>query len=321
MKKYFPGIRILFLLLVFFTLSGAKPVMVIGGRLYRHAGSVAREMGAGYFSSKTTLYLARGKEYFSFRPERADFRFANVAVAGSLPVRRYGKSCYISAIDVNSILRPLFQTGSSARRHSLRRIILDPGHGGFDRGASGKRIIEKRFVLNIAKRTAEILRKCGYEVILTRKSDFLVPLNQRSALANRYRGDIFVSLHCNSSTDRRAAGIETYCLTPAGAASTNQKKSINTFFPGNTFDANNFLLAFELQKSVLSRFKGADRGVRRGRFAVLRPLKMPGVLLEMGFLSNSAEEQKLLSPVWQEQICRAIAIGIINYHRRIYKIR
>ena len=319
--NYSFALRTFFLLLTLLVVSGAKPVMVIGGRLHCHAGAVARELGTGFFASGKYLYFARGKEYFSFRPERADFRFANVAIAGSFPVRRYGTNYYISAIDVNTVLRPLFQTGARARRHTLRRIILDPGHGGFDRGASGRRAIEKLLVMRIAKRTAEILRKCGYEVLLTRNSDFLVPLNHRSAFANRSRGDLFVSLHCNSSTDRRAAGIETYCLTPVGASSTNQKKNVNIAYPGNSFDANNFLLAFEIQKSMLARTKGADRGVRRGRFAVLRNLKMPGVLLEMGFLSNAAEEQKLLTFERQEQIARAIAVGIINYHRRIYRIK
>ena len=319
--NYTAPLRILFLLLILLTVSGAKPVMVIGGRLHRHGGVVARELGTGFFASGKYLYFARGQEYFSFRPERADFRFANVSIAGSFPVRRYGTSYYISTIDVNSVLRPLFQTGASARRHALRRIILDPGHGGFDRGASGRKGIEKNLVLSIAGRTAEILRKCGYEVLLTRKNDYLVPLNQRSAFANRYKGDIFVSLHCNSSTDSRAAGIETYCLTPAGASSTNQKKISDVSYPGNVFDANNFLLAFEIQRAMLSRTRGADRGVRRGRFAVLRNLKMPGILLEMGFISNPAEEFKLAKSVNQEQIARGIAVGIINYHRRIYKLK
>lgn len=310
-----------FLLLVFFTLSGAKPAMVIGGKLYRHGGVVARELGTGYFTANKRFYYARGKEYFSFRAERADFQFDKVAVAGSFPVRKYGNALYLSSIDVNTILRPLFLTASSVRRHSIRRIIIDPGHGGFDRGAAGKKIIEKHYVLSIARRTAAILQKCGYQVVLTRNADYLVPLNQRGAFANARQGDLFVSLHCNSSTDPRAAGIETYCLTPAGASSTNQKKILNIAYPGNLLDGNNFLLAFEMQKALLLRTKSADRGVRRGRFAVLRNLKMPGILLEMGFISNPAEENKLLQAANQEQIARGIAVGIINYHRRIYKLK
>ena len=310
-----------FLLLVLFTLSGAKPSMVIGGKLYRHGGVVARELGTGYFAANKKFYYARGKEYFSFRAERADFHFDKVAVAGSFPVRKYGNALYLSSIDVNTILRPLFLTASSVRRHSIRRIIIDPGHGGFDRGAAGKRIIEKHYVLAIARRTAEILRKCGYQVILTRNADYLVPLNHRAVIANNQRGDLFVSLHCNSSTDARATGIETYCLTPAGASSTNQKKILNISYPGNLLDGNNFLLAFEMQKALLVRTKSADRGVRRGRFAVLRNLKMPGVLVEMGFISNPAEEYKLSQKACQEQIARGIAVGVINYHRRIYKLK
>ena len=202
--------------------------------------------------------------------------------------------------------------------HCLIKIIIDPGHGGFDRGASGKKCVEKRIVLQLAFRTAEILRRCGYTVLLTRKTDYLVPLNRRSQIANNHRGDLFISLHCNASTDRRANGVESYCLTPAGVASTNQKRASSVRLPGNKLDSNNFLLACELQKSILHRTGANDRGVRRGRFAVLRNLNMPGVLLELGFISNPAEESKLASSEYREQLARGIAVGIINYHRKIY---
>lgn len=308
----------LFLLLLLFILSGAKPVIVLKGKVYRHAGVTARELKSGYFRAGKFYSIAKGKENFVFRPERADFRCSGVSVAGSFPARSWGNDLYLSALDVNTILRPLFATSQSVRRHAVRRIVLDAGHGGFDRGASGKIIIEKNLTLKLAKRTAEILKRCGYTCILTRKTDYLIPLAQRSAAANRARGDIFVSLHCNASTDPRAAGVETYCLTPAGASSTNQKRISGTSFKGNAFDANNFLLAFEVQRSLLQRTRSQDRGVRRGRFAVLRNLNMPGILVEMGFVSNNAEEKKLADPAWQEQLARAIAVGIINYHRRLY---
>lgn len=308
----------LFLLLLLFTLSGAKPVIVLKDKVYRHAGMTARELKCGYFRAGKFYSIARGNENFVFRPERADFRCSGVSVAGSFPVRNWGNSLYLSALDVNTILRPLFATSQSVRRHAVRRIILDPGHGGFDRGAAGKVIIEKNLTLKLARRIAEILKRCGYTCLLTRSKDHLIPLVQRSAAANRARGDIFVSLHCNASKDPRAFGIETYCLTPAGASSTNQKRISEASFSGNAFDANNFLLAFEVQKSLLQRTRSQDRGVRRGRFAVLRNLNMPGILVEVGFVSNRAEENRLAALPYQEQLARAIAVGIINYHRRIY---
>lgn len=321
MKKIF-SLKILFLLLSTFLVSGAgRPAVILKGSLYRHSGIVARELGCGYYVSGKNYFFARGRENFSFRAERADFRASNISVAGSLPVRRVGNALYVSAIDVNTVLRPLFAPRQSVRRHSVKRIIIDPGHGGFDRGAAGKSVVEKHLVLQIAKRTAAILQKCGYVCLLTRSKDYLVPLNSRGDLANRLRGDLFISLHCNASTDKRAAGIETYCLTPAGASSTNQKRPSQLAFKGNALNGNNFLLAYEIQKSMLIRTKGHDRGVRRGRFAVLRNLNMPGVLLEMGFVSNAAEEKKLASPAYQEQIARAVAVGIINYHRKIYNLR
>lgn len=319
--KLLKFLQIILLLLTAAALSGAKATLILKGKLYRHAGAVSRELKCGYYVSGKNYCIARGRENFIFRPERADFRSSNISVAGSFPARQIGGHLYLSAIDVNTILRPLFTPRQSIRRHGIRRIILDPGHGGVDRGAAGKSIIEKKLVLQIAKRCAAILTRCGYTCILTRRGDYSVPLNQRTSFANRSKGDLFVSLHCNASTDRRAAGIETYCLTPAGASSTNQKKISNTAFKGNAFDGNNFLLAFEMQRSMLLRTKGHDRGVRRGRFAVLRNLNMPGILLEMGFVSNAAEEKKLADPAYQEQIARAIAVGIISYHRRIYNCR
>ncbi|MBO5792540.1 MAG: N-acetylmuramoyl-L-alanine amidase [Lentisphaeria bacterium] len=319
--KYLKFFQTLLLLLACVTLSGAKATVILKGKVYRHAGSVSRELKCGYYVSGKNYYIARGRENFSFRPERADFRVSNISVAGSFPARQIGGHLYLSAIDVNTLLRPLFMPRQSIRRHAVRRIIIDPGHGGFDRGAAGKSIIEKKLVLQIAKRTADILKRCGYTCILTRRGDYLVPLNQRPLFANRSKGDLFISLHCNASKDTRAAGIETYCLTPAGASSTNHQKVSGTAFPGNAFNANNFLLAYEIQRSMLLRTKGQDRGVRRSRFAVLRNLAMPGVLLEMGFITNAAEERKLATPAYQEQIARAIAVGIISYHRRIYSCR
>ena len=231
--KYLKFFQTLLLLLACVTLSGAKATVILKGKVYRHAGSVSRELKCGYYVSGKNYYIARGRENFSFRPERADFRVSNISVAGSFPARQIGGHLYLSAIDVNTLLRPLFMPRQSIRRHAVRRIIIDPGHGGFDRGAAGKSIVEKKLVLQIAKRTADILKRCGYTCILTRRGDYLVPLNQRPLFANRSKGDLFISLHCNASKDTRAAGIETYCLTPAGASSTNHQKVSGTAFPGN----------------------------------------------------------------------------------------
>ena len=301
-------------------LAGAPASVILNGRVYRHAGVTARELGTGFFrsSGEDIFYFAKDRDSFSFEPEKAGFRFNNVRIAGSFPVRRRSGTFYFSLVDVNAVLRPLFATSQSVRRHALRKIVLDPGHGGFDQGAAGARIIEKNFSLRLAQRTAEILRRCGYTVLLTRNSDRLIPLNNRAAFANASRADIFVSLHCNASPDRRADGIESYCLTPAGAASTNQKRVSTAKCAGNKLDPNNFLLAFELHRALLNRTRANDRGVRRGRFAVLRDLNMPGVLLEVGFLSNPGEETRLRNAAYVEQLARGIAVGIINYHRRIY---
>ena len=205
------------------------------------------------------------------------------------------------------------------RPHRLVTVTIDPGHGGKDKGASGRFSHEKIIVLRLAYRVAAILRACGYRVQMTRETDRFVPLEERSAAHRRQRTDLFVSLHINSAKDTSIHGIECFCLTPAGAFSSGHSSGNTAALPGNARDANNFLLAYHIQRALLRRTGAADHGLKHARFAVLRNLDAPGVLVELGFISNPAEERLLNTPAYQEKLARGIVEGIISYRRCLPK--
>ena len=117
----------------------------------------------------------------------------------------------------------------------------------------------------------------------------------------------------NSARDRSVSGVETYCLTPAYAPSSGAKKLQRSLQRGNGFDNNNLALAYQIQRGIIRRTGAYDRGVKRANFVVLRELSAPGVLVEIGFISNRAEERKLNNSAYVELLARGIAEGMIFY--------
>ncbi|WP_429349830.1 N-acetylmuramoyl-L-alanine amidase [Paenibacillus sp. 4624] len=170
-------------------------------------------------------------------------------------------------------------------------VVLDPGHGGKDPGASGptkKR--EKDFTLTMAMKVEDILKSIpGITVSLTRRTDVYIGLSDRAKVANRMKADFFVSIHANS-----------YLSTSHGS---------ETFYKKD----NSKSAAQILNKAMVSASGLYDRGVKYGNFAVVRETKMPSVLLEVGFISNPEEEKLLFDPAFQDRVALAIAKGICDY--------
>ena len=223
-----------------------------------------------------------------------------------------GNQPWISTLDWFKTLRPLLYPGTVPKRQ-VRRIMIDMGHGGNDPGAQGAISQEKAITLRVGMRVAQILRSRGYQVDMTRISDIQIPLDRIGPMQQRTNGDLFVSIHVNSAADRSVSGIETFCLTPAGAASSNGGKVSQTSFTGNQNDPANFLLAWHIQNALLRRTGAVDRGVKRARFAVLKDIKAPGVLVEIGFISNRAEERKLNEQEYIDKIALGIVEGIAGF--------
>lgn len=285
----------------------------IKGRQYRNIAGIAsavnmrsRRIGKFFICSGASrnlrLELSHRRMYWN-----------GMTVMLGYPVLLHNGGIYVSESDWQSTLKILFFP-ASVPRHPIGVITLDAGHGGNDQGAAGKYSLEKSITLKLTQRVAALLRACRYRVHLTRSSDTAVALKTRTAMQRARKSDLFVSIHVNAAKNKKVHGIETYCLTPAHAPSTNGKFELKRN-PANRFDSNNFALARNLQYAMLVRTGAWDRGVKRARFAVLRDITSPGVLLEIGFISNPAEERKLNNPAYLEKLARGIAQGIIAYHR------
>jgi len=223
-----------------------------------------------------------------------------------------------------------------------RRIILDPGHGGHDPGAVGPRkLYEKNVVLDIALRLKKILSDDPLnEVLLTRDRDIFIPLEERTAFANRNNADLFVSIHANASPRREAKGIETYLLNwtddeeairvaaRENAISLKKMRAMNMqmdivdviksdLIRENKRDES-IKLANYIQRSLISNLDGNSRqtinlGVKQALFYVLFGAKMPSVLVEVSFISNPDEERLLSSDAYRNEIARGIAKGLHSY--------
>lgn len=222
----------------------------------------------------------------------------------------------LSRLDYEKVFVPLFWETPKA---AVRRIVLDPGHGGKDTGKVNApyRYNEKAATLDTAARLKILLEKQGFEVVFTRTKDVFVDLDDRPAVAASVKADLFISLHYNAGPagDTSSGGIETYCLTPAGQKSTNAGKARSTtgVEPGNRFDVANMALAWGIQRRLLAGTGAEDRGVRRARFAVLRTLSCPGVLIEGGFMSSRKEGAQIADAAYRQKIAESVAAGIVDY--------
>jgi N-acetylmuramoyl-L-alanine amidase len=240
----------------------------------------------------------------------------------SFPVIARGTNASIALLDIQKLIRPLLTPARNNSQRKVTLVALDPGHGGKDKGVETAGCQEKTHTLLLARRLQSLLESAGLKVVLTRSSDVFVELDDRVALAKRRRADIFVSLHYNSDGNGRgdAKGVECYCVTPAGAKSTNTRPDDNATtkaVPGNNNDSRNVLLAYLVQKAMVTGLDVEDRGVRRARFLVLRDATMPAILIEGGFMSAPDERRRLVGLERRRDLAQAIADGILDYKRLV----
>jgi len=228
-----------------------------------------------------------------------------------------GQPC-IHALDVRKNLEPMIDHPVGVTKTNPV-IVLDPGHGGTDTGTrsvfDGR--YEKDFTLDLARRLQWLLTSNGWTVVLTRTTDINLAVSNRVAFAERQRADLFVSLHFNSSApDHEQAGLETYCLTPAGMPSNltrGYRDNPALAFPNNNFDLQNMQYAVLLHRAVLKVNGRLDRGVRRARFlGVLQNQNRPAVLIEGGYLSNLREAREISDPVYRQRLAESIANALVS---------
>jgi N-acetylmuramoyl-L-alanine amidase len=225
-----------------------------------------------------------------------------------------GGQIFLHTLDLQKNIEPQLREFVGAAR-SNRVVVLDPGHGGLDAGTrsadDGK--WEREFTLDWAQRLAPLLEREGWRVFLTRTKDEDFSLPNRVAFAERMQADLFLSLHFNSSGNGGddQAGLETYCLTPAGMPSSLSRgynDNPDQVFPNNAYDVENLQYAVRLHRSLLKTTGLADRGVRRARYqAVVRGQRRPAVLIEGGYLSNPTEARRIADPGFRQQLAEAVA--------------
>ena len=244
-----------------------------------------------------------------------------VAVKLMFPVAYREGVAYLSQLDVLYTLHPVLHPPRNRPGNPVKTICLDPGHGGKEPGFRVGANEEKKYTLLLAQEVRNQLTRAGFKVISTRTTDKFVDLEARPELAKRRNADLFVSLHFNSAPTSRDSvrGAEVYCMTPAGAPSSNaQGEGANAGgFPGNRSNEKNMYLAYQIQRALTKELEVGDRGVHRARFAVLRDAVMPAVLIEAGFMSHPVEGRKIFDPAYRRQMARAITVGVLEYRRQV----
>jgi N-acetylmuramoyl-L-alanine amidase len=223
----------------------------------------------------------------------------------------------VSRTDVAKTIEPLLRPHRVANVGKVQTVILDPGHGGHDKGQVSRFGYEKDFALDVARKLRPFLQAKGLRVIMTREGDYFVPLEVRAQIANATRNSIFVSIHFNGTNDDpNATGFEIFSFTPRGAPSTSDNAAAPSSLsmqPGSEVDAQSMALSVCIYHSLLGHIPEFDRGIKRARFAVLRLTRVPAVLIEGGFLTERGESQLIAKKDWRANLAQAIGVGIENY--------
>lgn len=239
-------------------------------------------------------------------------------------IMRNGSPC-LAQLDADATLKPLLYPSRNRAGAKVRTIVLDPGHGGRDPGNMDGSHQEKKYALLLAQELADQLKRAGFNVSLTRTTDTLIDLPDRPDIARRRGADLFISLHWNSVASGRSTlkGAQTYCLTPAGAPSSNADAGVSGggSNPGNRLNDKNILLAYDIQTAMRKDLAVEDLGVRRARFWVLREAVMPAVLIEGGYMSHPSESKRIYDPAYRKQMAHAILEGIQAYKSQVERAR
>jgi N-acetylmuramoyl-L-alanine amidase len=220
----------------------------------------------------------------------------------------------------------------------VSRIVIDPGHGGHDPGALVPGLREADVTLDVALRLEQLLQnEPGVEVVLTRRADVYVPLEERTAIANREGADLFLSIHANASRNPAARGVETYYLSFASSpdaeavaarensssesAMRNLPDIIKAIALNTKLDESKDLAAM-VQESLVTRLRRSNQqlrnlGVKKAPFVVLIGAGMPSVLAEMSFLTNRQEAQLLKTTGYKQRIAEALHAAVLKYRQSL----
>ena len=293
-----------------------------------------------------TAYLSKGAQHVSLRVGDALVLVNDNALHLNSPIDVYQGTIAVPGQFKEQVFDLLFKQAILVRRHpgvdkiKLNKVIIDAGHGGNDPGAIGKNGLKEKDVnLDIVKRLNSFLKAEGVQTVLTRSTDKFIPLSMRVSIANRCGADLFISIHSNAARSRSLSGFEVYYVAPSvsdskRAALTARSTALNlkgVEFASDSQDlktivwdmiyANSRAESIELSRSlckVMDASIDADiLGVKNARFQVLKGITMPGILIEVGFVSNLNEERLLRTGAYREKLAAGILEGVRDYSQEM----
>jgi N-acetylmuramoyl-L-alanine amidase len=232
------------------------------------------------------------------------------------PVIARDDKLLISRIDLSKIIEPTLRPELITGLNPVDTVVLDPGHGGHDKGAVCIFGNEKDFALDVCFRIRKELEAKGLRVLMTRADDTFIPLEQRPTVANVTPNSVFVAIHFNDAANPDASGFEIFSITPRGEPSTaDNTLALHDLVPepGNATDAQSLALSQSIYYSLLGNIPEVDRGVKHARFAVIRLAQVPAVLIEGGFVSSDTEARKIATPAYRQALADAIVTGIEGF--------
>ncbi len=301
-----------------------------------------RGVSMQYDALLRTAYLSKDAQHVSLRVGDVLVLVNDQAMHLNSPIDVYQGTIAVPRQFKEQVFDLLFKQATLVRRHpgagkiKLNKVVIDSGHGGNDPGAIGKNGLKEKDVnLDIAKRLSSLLRAEGVQTVLTRSTDRFVPLSTRVNIANKSGADLFISIHSNAARSRSLCGFEVYYVAPSvsdskRAALTARSLSLNlkdTVFSSDTQDlraivwdmiyansrAESIELSHSLCKVMDSSIDANILGVKNARFQVLKGITMPGILIEVGFVSNLNEERLLKTAAYREKLAVGILEGIREY--------
>lgn len=249
----------------------------------------------------------------------------NVKFVLSHNIAAQGEKVYVSRIDLAKLIDPVLRPNFIQNAGDFRTVVLDPGHGGKDPGATNPFGTEANYNIRIAGLVKKQLEAKGFKVVMTRDSNVYLSLQERVNLANAIKENaIYVSIHFNSGGSS-ARGIETFTLSPPGVShyGSEWKAADNQSRVGNEHDSANIALATSVHGSILRKLgkNTLDRGIKRARFSVLSGVRHPAILLEGGFMSHRYEARLIENQAYQAALASGIVDAIGRYRFAVSKVK
>ena len=325
------------------TIKEAFPTYNINGTTYFPLVSICeqRNINWEYDTFTRALDISKGNHKINLRVGDSLALVDGKAQNLHDPVDIYQGTIVVPSKFKEEILDTLFKESFPVTKMtfpvaSIKKVVIDAGHGGNDPGAIGNTgLREKDVNLDIAKRLANLLRQQGIEVVMTRSTDKFIPLDKRVDIANASGADLFVSIHANANRVRSLKGFEVYYVAPtvsdskratsaADSASlpldsstlASHSKNVKTIIWDMIYTYNR-AESIELSKAIChamdSKVECPIIGIKGARFEVLRGVRMPGVLIETGFVSNPSEERMLKNSFYRQKITEGIMQGLSSY--------